>query len=136
VVGGAQSRTLVVPNHRPQFATLESMAPTANKRAAADKQQTRLNFKNVRKNASASLKPSKPTLVTAAASKATTKSKVDKKWATEASDVSSIEPDEHELEEVSDPEGTEPGFESVRYAASLSHKLWLILPLKATFNAN
>jgi len=111
------------------------MAPTASKRASVGKQQTRLNFKNVRKNVSASLKPSKPTLVTAAASKATTQSKVKKTRATRASDVSSIEPDEQELEEVSEPEGTEPSFESVRYTPSLSHTLLLILLLIATFDA-
>lgn len=94
------------------------MAPTANKKAAVVKQQTRLNFKNVRKNGSASLKPSKPALVTAAASKATTKLNVNKKQTTRVSDVSSIEPDEHELEEVSEPEGTEPSFETVRSTTS------------------
>jgi len=88
------------------------MAPTANKRDAVEKQQTRLSFKNVRKNASASLKPSKSTLVTAAASKATTKLNESRKRATRVSDVSSIEPDDHEVEAVSEPEGTEPSFES------------------------
>ncbi|SRR5258706_5447027 len=120
-MGGAQRPSFVVPTHRHQFATLECMAPTANKRAAVGKQQTRLNFKNVRKNASASLKPSKPTLVTAAASKATTKLNESRKRATRVSDVSSIETDEHELEEVSEPEGTEPSFESVRYTTSLPY---------------
>ena len=96
------------------------MSSTASKRekAAIGKQQTRLNFKNVRKNASASLKPSKPTLGTAgASSKATTKTNLeaDKKQARRASDGSSIELDEPELEEeVSEPEGTEPSYESVR----------------------
>lgn len=94
------------------------MAPTASKRTAVGTQQTRLNFKNVRKNASASLKPSKPSLVTAAASKATTKLHESRKRATRVSDVSSIEPDEQEVEEVSEPEGTEPSFESVRYTTS------------------
>lgn len=112
------------------------MAPTANKKAAVAKQQTRLNFKNVRKNGSANLKPSKPTLVAAAASKATTKLNVNKKQTTRVSDVSSIEPDEQELEEVSEPEGTEPCFESVRSTTSLSHKLWLRSFLIAAFDAN
>ena len=122
-MGGAQRPPLVVPDHRHQFATLVNMAPTASKRTAAGKQQTRLSFKNVRKNASASLKPSKPSLVTAAASKATTKLNESRKRATRASDVSSIEPDEQEVEEVSEPEGTEPSlsFESVRYTPLPSH---------------
>ena len=112
------------------------MAPTANKKAATGKQQTRLNFKNVRKSASASLKPSKPVLVVAAASKATTKTKIDKKQVTRASDVSSIEPDASEPEEASEPEGTEAGFQSVRYIISLLHKSWLILLSIATSDAN
>jgi hypothetical protein len=130
MVGGGQRSPSVVPNHRHQFATLtlESMPPTASKKAPVSKQQTLLNFKNVRRNASASesLKPSKPTLVTTSASKSTTKIKVDKEEATRASDVSSIESDEHEVEEVSEPEatGTEPSFEIVRidlFPLSLTH---------------
>jgi len=93
------------------------MPPTASKKASVGKHQTRLNFQNVRKNASANLKPSKPALATTGVSKATSKIEVDKKEvAKAASDVSSIESDERELEEVSEPEGTgtEPTFESVR----------------------
>jgi hypothetical protein len=88
------------------------MAPSTNRRPTASKEQTRLNFKTVRRNASARLKPSKPTLVTAAASKETTKSKATKKRATRANNVSS---DDSELVEVSEPEGTEGDFQSVRY---------------------
>lgn len=112
------------------------MAPSTNKKAATGKQQTLLNFKNVRKSASASLKPSKSKLVVAAASKSITKSKVEKKRATKVSDVSSVEPDESEPEEVSEPEGTEAGFESVRYTISFLHTWWLMLPLIAASDAN
>jgi len=101
------------------------MAPTTAKSAVAGKQQTRLNFKNVRKNASGNLKQSKPSLVMAAASKATAKSKITKKQATRASDASSIELDECVQEELPEIEGMESGSESVRYIVSLSHKPWL-----------
>lgn len=109
------------------------MAPTTNKRG---KQQTRLSFKTVRQNAGANVKPTKPALVTAAALKAAPKSKVGKGRATRASDVSSVEPNEDELEDGSEPEETELDFVSVRYITPLSHKSWLVMPLVATFDAS
>ena len=75
-------------------------------------------------------------LVASAASKAIEKSNTDKKRATRVSDVSSVEPNESEPEEESEPEGTEAAFESVRCTITLLHEWWLILLLIAPFDAN
>jgi hypothetical protein len=96
------------------------MAPSTNKKGVAGKQQTLLNFKTTRKNTSANLKPSKSTLVSAAAPEATTRSIVNEKRPTRADDASSVELDASTQEEISEPEEIEPDFESVSYTISLS----------------